>query len=154
MVVAPGAAHGESEPDGGRRLDSIGDVFHQVFLGDDTAFVIDAVVPVEGGGEQLIFGRCFEQIAGELFDRELVERHVGVVGIDHPIAPRPLTAEDVVLVAAGVGVARGIQPDEGHAFAVGRGGQQAIYRVLPRRGTFVGQKGFDLGKGRWKPGEI
>ena len=51
-----------------------------------------------------------QQVAGELLDGELVERHVAVEGVDHPVAPAPHDALAVALVAVGVGVAGRVEP--------------------------------------------
>ena len=54
-----------------------------------------------------------QQVAGDLLDGELVERHVAVEGVDHPVAPAPHRALAVALVAVGVGVAGGVEPAAG-----------------------------------------
>ena len=76
VIVAAGAAHGQAHPNNGGGLRAIGDVFDAVFLGDDAAFAVGAVVAVEAGGNDLIAGGIRQQIAGQLFDGELVVRHV------------------------------------------------------------------------------
>jgi hypothetical protein len=83
------------------------------------------VVPVEAGGDFLLERGVGQEIAGELLDGELVEGFVLVEGADHPVAPRVQLAVAVHLVAVGVGVARGIEPVGGHAFAVMRRRKQS-----------------------------
>ena len=61
-----------------------------------------------------------QQVAGELLDRELVERHVAVEGVDHPVAPPPHVALAVGLVAVGVGIAGRVEPAGRHPLAVAR----------------------------------
>ncbi len=76
VAVASGAADGQAQPDGRRGVDAVDHVFGGVFLGDDAALGVAAMVPVEAGRDPLIQRRAREQIAGELFDREAVERPV------------------------------------------------------------------------------
>ena len=78
---------------------------------------------MEAGGDLLLEGGVGKQVAGELLDRELVERHVGVEGIDDPIAVAPGEGPaGVFFVAVAVGVARGIEPVAAPALPVVRRG--------------------------------
>ena len=85
---------------------------------------------------------------------ELVERHVAVEGVDHPIAPARHVAAAVDVVAVRVGIAGGVEPVEGHPLAVVRRGQQAIDQLFVGIGTRVGQKGIDLGRRRRQAGQV
>ena len=67
--------------------------------------------------------------AGELLEREAIERLVVVERAHQLIAPRPDRALAVFLVAVGVGVARYVQPVARPAFAVVRRGEQAIHQL-------------------------
>jgi hypothetical protein len=87
--VALGAGHGEAEPGGGGDMDAIDHGVEPVLEGIDAAFLIDHGVAVEPGGDALIERGVREQITGELFDGELIERHILVEGLDDPIAPGP-----------------------------------------------------------------
>ena len=71
-----------------------------------------------------------QQVAGELLDGELVERHVGVERLDHPVAVRPDRPRAVLLVAVGVGVAGQVEPAPGPALAVVRRGEQPVDQLL------------------------
>ena len=67
-------------------------VFHRrdpVFLVVGAAFGVGHGVAVEGRGHPLGLGGVRQQIAGELFDGELVVGQIPVQGLDHPVAPRP-----------------------------------------------------------------
>ena len=86
-----------------------------------------------------------QQIAGQLLDRELVERKIAVERGDDPVAPRPHHAMTVDVVAVRVGVARGVEPGHGHALAVARRLQQRVDAPLVRVGRPVGEKGVDVG---------
>ena len=95
-----------------------------------------------------------QQVAGELLDGELVEGHVAIEGVDHPVAPAPHVTLAVGLVAVGVGVAGGVEPADGHAFAVAGRGEQAVDDFLVGVGRGVGEEGVDLGGGGRQTGEI
>ena len=86
-----------------------------------------------------------QQVAGQLLDRELVERQIAVERADDPVAPRPHPAMAVDVVAVRVGVARGVEPGHGHALAVVRRLQQRVDALFVRVGRAVGEKGVDLG---------
>ncbi len=71
-----------------------------------------------------------QQVAGELLDREPVERQVAVVRVDHPVAPALHDARAVGLIAVGVGVPRGVEPAGRHPLAEARRAQQAVDHFL------------------------
>ena len=91
---------------------------------------VGTVVAVEAGDDDLIAGGVGEEIAGQLIDGELVIGHVGVEGVDDPIAPAPHFARAIGLIAVGIAVAGGFHPAEGHAFAVTGGLEQAVNDFL------------------------
>ena len=90
-----------------------------------------------------------QHVAGELLDRELVVRHVGVDRGNHPIAiatgKRPRA---ILLVAVAVGIAGQVEPVPPPALAEMRRSQQPIdepldgigLRVAEKRGDFVGRR--------------
>ena len=90
----------------------------------------------------------------ELLDRESVEWHVVVEGLDHPIAPAPHIARTVVLVAVSVRVAGGFQPAERHPLAEARRGQQALDRRSVGRWRLVRQELPDFLGGRRQAGQV
>ena len=85
VVVAARAAQRQPHPHRARRRHPIDHVLDQELLGDDAALAVLAVVAVEGGGDSLLEGGVGEHVAGDLLDGELIERHVVVVGVDHPV---------------------------------------------------------------------
>jgi hypothetical protein len=50
---------------------------------------------MEGRGDDLVFGRVWQQVAGKLLDDELVEGLVAVEGFDHPVTVGPDRAAGV-----------------------------------------------------------
>ena len=101
-----------------------------------------------------------------MLDGELIEGHVIAEGVDNPVAPGPVGAAAVVLIAIGVGVAGGIEPEEGHALGVGIGIEKGVdefpvgavglkFGKLGRGGLEAGQgegraagEGGEVGRGR------
>ena len=63
---------------------------------------------IDAGRDLLIRRRTRQQVARDLLDRKLVERHVPVERVDHPIAPRPHPAFAVHLKPVAVRVARDV----------------------------------------------
>jgi hypothetical protein len=85
------------------------------------------------GGEDLLGVGVGQQVAGELLDREAVERQVGVERVDHPVAVAPGVGAVVVLfVAVRVGVARLVEPVAAPALAEVRGRQEPIDEAVDR----------------------
>ena len=119
VAVAPGAGEGQAQPDRCRRIDAIDDVLDRVLLGDDAPFAVAAMVAIEPGRNLLVERWRRQQVAGELLDREPVERQIAVERIDHPVAPSPHDAGPVGLIAVGVGVPGRIQPAAGQPLADG-----------------------------------
>ncbi len=68
------------------------------------------MVSVEAGGNTLRRRGMIEEITSELFDGELVVRHVLIEGIYHPISPQPHRTVIVFLVAVCIRIPRGVQP--------------------------------------------
>ena len=95
-----------------------------------------------------------KQVAGDLLDRELVERHVGVQGADDPVAIGPDRAVAVALVAVGVGIAGRVEPGGRPALAVVRRGQQSIDQALVGVGRSIGEECIDLGDARRQADQI
>ena len=107
-------------------------------------FVRRDIAAIEARGDFLIHRAIGQQIAGELLDRELIERLVAIEGRDHPIAKRPNFAIIVEMNAVGIGVARGIEPIAGPMLAIAGRRQQAIDVFFIRIGRFVVQKLVEL----------
>ena len=154
VVVAAGAAHRQAEPDRGRRLDAVDGVLDEELVDDDAPLAVLAVVAVERGGDALVAGRTGQHVASELLDGEPVERHVGVVGVDHPVAPAPHRSLAVGLVAVGVGVAGRVEPLDRHPLAVARRAEQPVDRLLVGvRGVVVQERG-ELARRRRQPRQV
>ena len=126
VIVALGAGHRQPQPRRARRVDTVEEVVEPLLFGDRAPLAVQEVIAVEAAGDLLLVGRVRQQVAGQLLDRELVERHVGVEGFHHPVAPDPLPGVAILLKAVGVGVARGIEPGERHPLAVVRARQQPV----------------------------
>lgn len=87
----------EGEEGGAGGVDAVGHGFDAALFAVGAGFDLEERVAMETGGDELVGGRVGEQIAGELFDDELVEgpvavEGVGVAGLVQPLA-RPAFAE-------------------------------------------------------------
>ena len=103
--MAASAFHREPEEQGPEGGGLVVGIHHAVFLIDDAALDGIAVVAQKSGGDQLPGRGVFQEIARQLFEDEPVIGHVGPVGLDDPIPPRPHGAGVVELEAVAVGVA-------------------------------------------------
>ena len=155
VVVATGTADRKAEPGLAGRLDAIDDRLHPPLLGDDPPFAIDPVIAVKAGGDDRVARRRLvarhgrKHVAGELVDRELIEGEVAVVGRDHPVAPRPVGAARIGLVAVAVGIAGRIEPFDRHPLAEVRAGELEIDIGLIRLRGRIGNERGDLLR-RWR----
>ena len=89
MVVTASATDRQPEPDGRGRVDAIDDVLDGILFRDDPAFRVAPVVAIESGGDSLFERGARQQVSGNLFDGEAIERHVAVERPDHPVAVAP-----------------------------------------------------------------
>ncbi len=112
------------------------------------------MVAVEARGDALGHRRIGQQIAGELFNQELVEGLVGVEGVDDPVAVGPDLAVVVEVQAVGVGVAGGVEPGTRHVLAIARRGEEAVKQPLVCAGRCVGEEGVGFFGRRRQAGEI
>ncbi len=149
VIVALGAADRQAQKDRARGGHAVEQRLDAVLLLIHAAFLVDHGVAMEAGGDFLIERGVRQQVASQLLDRELIERHVAVERVDHPIAVMPHHARIVIAKSVGVGIARGVQPVAAPALAVMRRSQQAIHKAVICIRTAVGEKGVDLrGRGR------
>ena len=116
------AAERHPQPRRAHGVHAVQHVIDPRLLGVAAAFAIGHVIALEAGRELLLGGRVRQEVAGELFERELVVRDVAVEGLDDPVAPRPVAAGGVRLEAVGVRIAGGVEPPHGHTLAIMRRG--------------------------------
>jgi hypothetical protein len=67
-----------------------------------------------------------QQIAGELFEGELVERQVAIEGLDDVVTIGPDRARGVLFVTVAVGITRRVEPVPAPALPVMRRRKQAF----------------------------
>ena len=154
VVVAAAAVHREPHPGGTRGLDAVDDVLGEPFFDDATSLAVKAVVAVEGRGHDLVAVRFRQEVAGELFDREGVERLVAVEGFDDPVSIGPHRALGVALETVRVGVAGEVEPLYRHVLAVVRRSQQAVEGLGPGFRRTIGEESLQVGIGRRQAGQV
>ena len=129
VIVAARAGDGQAQEGLGRGVDAlidgVMDVIEALSDGDET----------EGGETRIVRRDVRNAVGGELLDDELVIRLVFVHRVDDVIAVSPgvgvtVVAEEAVslvdLQAARIGVAGGVEPVTGPAFAVVRRGEEEV----------------------------
>ena len=126
VVVALRTADRQAEPDRADGVGAIDRALDAELFGIGAPLLIEGGIALEAGRDQLILCRLRQQIAGELFDGELVERQVAIVRSNDPIAVGPNRPCAVDAVAVRVGVAGQIEPVAGLPFAVVRRREEAI----------------------------
>ena len=112
------------------------------------------MVSVEAGGDLLVESGVGQEVAGELFDGELVKGFVGVVCLDDPVAPSPHEAGTIVLVTIGVSEACGFEPRKSHCFAIAGRGEEPIDGALVGLGLIIGEEVGHFSGSGWDTIEI
>ena len=150
MGVALRAGHGGAHEDRVGGVHAVDDGGVAEFFIARAAFVLGHRVAMEGGCNDLVFGRLGQEVAGHLVDDELVEALVLVERLDHPIAVGPDFTARVARVAGAVGIAGEVEPLAGPVFAVGRLGEESGHYV---RVLGVGEF-RDFFRGRRQAGDV
>ena len=89
MVVALRTPDGQPHPDGGGGVSSVNGVSNVVLLVNRTAFACRDVASIEASSNKLIKGRFRQEIPCQLLNRKLVEGHILIERLNHPIAVGP-----------------------------------------------------------------
>ncbi len=144
MVVTAGAP--ESEPEKGRagRGHPIYNRLHAILLEIDTAFIVAGRIAMKAGGDELIDGWIRQHVTGDLLDHELVERHIAVQSVDHPVAVLPHLAWCVDGITVGIGIARHIEPVTAPSLAVVRRSEQPVDDAFVSVSARIGYEIADL----------
>jgi hypothetical protein len=154
VVVALRAGDRGAEPHGTGRVDAIDERLPTRLLDVDAALLVQEGVAVEARRDALFARGVRQHVAGQLLDREPVERHVAVERVDHPVAVLPHRPEAVLLVTVRVGVPGEVEPRPRPPLAVMRRGEQAIDDALVGVRGGVGEEGVALLERRGKADEV
>ena len=131
-----------AEPGDRHRPHAVGGVLGQVLLRLGAALAGHHVQAVEAGGDELLGRRVGQQVAGELLDRELVERLVAVERVDDVVAVREDALVLVAVVADRVGEPHQVEPGHGHPLAVMGRGEQPVDLPLVGVGSVSSPKAW------------
>ena len=123
----------ESQPDRARGSNAIEDAVDSELLRINTAFLIDLSVAMKAGRNTLIIGGFRQEVARQLFDRKLIERHIAIQGIHNPVTVLPDLSWSIDRIAIAVRIASLIQPPASPAFSVSRTLQKPIHNLLVSR---------------------
>ena len=154
MVMAAGATDCQTQPDRERRIDPVDYIFNLILLWNDASFGIAAVIAIETGSNPLLQCRLGEQVTRELLNRELVEGHIGIEGIDHPVPPTPHRSGTIVLITTGICIPRGVEPNQAHAFTKMLRIQKSINNSLIGIRGIISQKTLNLFQRWWQSSQI
>jgi hypothetical protein len=135
-------------------VDAINYALDAELFGIDAALLIEHRVAQKTRGHAGLQRRLRQQIARQLFDRELIERHVFVERVDYPVAIWPDRARAVFFEPVGVGVSRGVEPPSPPPLAVMRAVEQAIDQFAVSGRAAVARELIDLFDRRRQSGQI
>jgi len=147
VVVASGAADGQAEHGFSDGVEGV--VHDEVEVGVLRVFEAAGQGDKAGGDDTLpetFFGifEC-EDVAGDLFDDELVVGHVVIEGVDDVVAVLVCFGDGHVgAVAGGIGVASEVEPMASPALAVILRGEESIDEFGEGVGGSVVEECFDL----------
>ena len=144
VIVAAGAAQGQTKKRGAGRANAVDHGFHAKLLVVGPAFFVQHRVAMEPGCNALSDAGIVQHVAGQLLDRELVERQIAIQRLDDPIAILPDRATAVDRVAVGIGVTGQVEPMPPPTFAIMRGGEQSVDHPPIGVVAGVGQKPVDF----------
>ena len=119
MIVTLSASHSQSQP---HRPYCVGPVDHLLeaeLVHVGSTLTVAGGITVESGGNLLFGGGAGENIACDLLDRELVEGHVPVEGLDDPVSIAPGIRSEVILpITVTIRVAGQVQPATSPPFPI------------------------------------
>ena len=154
VIVAARAAQSEPQPNVRRGLRAVRNILHAELLRHNAAFRAGPVIPVKRRGDALVQSGIRQQVAGNLLNGELIERHVLLERFNHPIAPAPHIARAIGLIAVCIRVPGRLHPTKSHALGIARRRQQTVDRLLVSiRGVVVEERLY-IFRGRRQTGEI
>ena len=147
VVVALRATDGQAEPYRSDRVRAVDDLLEPPFLGVGAALGIRGRVAMKARGDKLVDVALRQEIARDLLERELVEGHVAVEGLNDPVPVAPGVRPEIVAAkAVAVRVAGEIQPVTGPLLGIVRGVQQAVDQSFVSFGTLVCEERLDICK--------
>ena len=120
VIVASTTVKSKSHPGQTSGLKAIDYGLHTPLFGNDPPFTIKTMIALKSAGNFLIQRCVLKHIPRNLLDRELIEWHVLIKSIDHPVTPRPLLAGRVDLKAIAVCIACEVEPWKRHLFTIVR----------------------------------
>ncbi len=82
------------------------------------------------GCDFLIDAAFGQQVAGQLFSRELVEGNVLSEGVNHPVSIRRNVVILIAVIANGVGISHEVQPVHRHSFSVSIRRKQVVNDIF------------------------
>ena len=89
MVVTLSAPDSQPKKNSTGRCNAIKNTVDPKLFNIDSSLLIDLGVAVEAGGNLLLFGSSRQKISRQLLNGKLIEGHVAIECVDHPIGLLP-----------------------------------------------------------------
>ena len=110
VVMTHRAASGQPHEHLTRCFCAITCVEHQILFRNSSAFVGCDIAAIKSGGNALLEGRVGQKVTCQLFDGELVKRHIPVERADHPVSVRPHFPVVIEMNAMRIGITSHVEP--------------------------------------------
>ena len=105
VVVALSAGYRHAQPSHAGGCDTVNNVEVSILGIDEPSFIAGHYIAMETASNLLLNRGVRNEIASKLCDGELVERHVRIESMDHPLTPKPHVAKRIIVIAAGIAIA-------------------------------------------------
>ena len=149
VIVALRAPECCAEPNRGRGIRAVDERFPIGFFLIDATFLVEHGIAVEASCYLLFHAGIGQKVSRDLFDRELIVRHVAIERLYDPIPILPDCAAAVRFISIRVGVARQVEPRPGPALSVVRRRKESVDQPFISIRTAIRHKLIDL-RGRWR----
>ena len=155
MAVTLCTGHGQAQEHTAGRIDPVHDLLDAVLLNINPPLLIGQRVTMKSRCHALLEGGVRQEVARELFDKELVVGQIPVKRFDDPLAISPrMRPHRVLLEAVAVGVTRQIQPVPRPALAKVRRRQQTVDHPLVGVWRWIVDEILDFSRRRRQTDEV
>ena len=110
MVMTHSTASGQAHEHLAGCFCAITCVQDQILFRNSSAFVGCDIAAIKSSGNALLEGRVGQKVACQLFDSELVKRHIFVERADHPVSVRPHFPVVIEMNAMRIGITSHVEP--------------------------------------------
>ena len=153
--MALAASQRDPQPDLAQRVGAVDGSLDPILLAIHAPLGVHQRVAMEPGGDPLISGCIRQQVPGQLFNGEPVERQITVESLNDPLAVPPGVGPDPVgFVTVAVAVTGHVQPESPPPLTVMRRGQQPTDDPAVGLRCRICQKRLHQTRLWWQAGQI